>query len=196
MTDQPQDIFIANRPTRGDATRRRIVDAAIGEFKAVGVDKASIGEIARLAGVSRPTFYFHFSGKEQLLFELQHRLEQPIAALIEDCEDFRSTLHAFVRGLLRARQSVGCRQLFADMLLIYTKNTRDLPLDDQPLMYALAGKFSAAQASGELRKGLEPAQATLLYLSSIYGYLIGPGNKVDDQDCHDAMQVVSGLFCT
>lgn len=188
-------IDIANRPTRGDATRRKIVDAAISEFKAVGVEKASIAKIARTVGVSRPTFYFHFANKQQLLFELQHRLEEPIVVLVEDCDDFPSTLEAVLRGLVKARKSVGNRQLFSDMLLIYTKNTQELVMDDQPLLTVLEKKFIAAKACGELRDSLEPTQAALLYLSSLYGYLIGQGNQASDSECVDAMRVVSGLFC-
>jgi len=192
--DLLQDMGLAQRPTRGDATRRRIVDAAISEFKAAGVDGASISKIAREAGVSRPSFYFHFSSKEQLLLELQRRLEQPIALLIADCDSLGATLDVFVRGLMKARHSVGSRQLFADMLLIYSKNSRELPLDDQPLMFALAEKFTAASQSGELRRGLEPAQATLLYLTSIYGYLIGQSNRVTERECLRNLQQISSLF--
>jgi len=197
MSTTAQSIGIANRPTRGDATRRKIVDAAIREFKAVGVDKASIAKIAREVGVSRPTFYFHFADKKQLLFELQHRLEAPIVALIEDCKDFTSSLDAVARGLVRARASVGSRQLFADMLLIYAKGTVNTPtlMDDQPLLDALEKIFTAASTRGELRDGLESNQATLLYLSSLYGFLVGRGNVANDRECLAAMRVISSLFC-
>lgn len=195
MLEITNDIEIASRPTRGDVTRRKIVDAAISEFKTVGVEKASIAKIARTVGVSRPTFYFHFANKQQLLFELQHRLEEPIVILVEDCEDFPSTLDAVVRGLAKARKTVDNRQLFSDMLLIYTKNTQNIPMTDQPLLKALEKKFIAAKACGHLRDELEPTQAALLYLSSLYGYLIGQGNLADDIECTDAMQVVSSLFC-
>ena len=195
MLELTQEISIANRPTRGDATRRKIVDTAIREFKAVGVEKASIANIARQAGVSRPTFYFHFADKKQLLFELQHRLEEPIVVLIEDCEDFSSTLAAVVRGLAKARKSVGNHQLFSDMLLLYTKNTQDVPMDDQPLLRALEKRFIAAKNRGELREGLSPINATLLYLSSLYGYLIGQGRLASDRECAAALRMISSLFC-
>lgn len=195
MVEELKNIEIAGRPTRGDATRRKIFDAAISEFKAEGVEKASIAKIARTVGVSRPTFYFHFSNKQQLLFELQHRLEEPIVIVVESCETFSSALNAVVRGLTKARQSVGNRQLFSDMLLIYTKNNQELVTDDQPLLKTLEQKFIAAKACGQLRDGLEPNQAALLYLSSLYGYLIGRGNLASDIECADAMQVISSLFC-
>ena len=163
----------------------------------MGVEKASIAKIARTVGVSRPTFYFHFADKKQLLFELQHRLEAPIVALIQDSEDFTSSLDAVARGLLRARDSVGSRQLFADMLLIYAKDSRNVPIlmEDQPLLDALQKKFTVASTRGELRDNLEPNQATLLYLGSLYGFLVGQGNTAEDSDCLDAMRVISSLFC-
>lgn len=187
-------LTLSNRATRGDSTRQRIVDAAIREFKSSGFDRTSIGAIARAAGVSRPTFYFHFAGKEQLLFELQHHLEEPIVVLIEDSASFTGALSATVRGLVRARRSVGSRQLFSDMLLIYTKQTAMVALADQPLLNALLQKFQAAQEAAELRPKTEPMRASLLYLSSLYGYLIGQGRLESDEECIRGMQVISDLF--
>ena len=46
------------------------------EFRRVGVERASIGRIAETAGVSRPSFYFHFPTKDHVLLELQWTLEE------------------------------------------------------------------------------------------------------------------------
>jgi AcrR family transcriptional regulator len=48
-------------------TRRRIVEAARGEFVRLGYAKASMGGIARAAGVSRETVYHLLGGKAALL---------------------------------------------------------------------------------------------------------------------------------
>src|SRR3954470_14093464 len=46
--------------------RRQIVDAARSVFLSQGYDAASMGEIARAAGVSKGTLYVYFENKEQL----------------------------------------------------------------------------------------------------------------------------------
>jgi AcrR family transcriptional regulator len=187
-------LALAPRQTRGDETRRRIADAAIAEFKRVGVSEANIGNIAKAAGVSRPTFYFHFPTKEHILLELQRTLELPIIILLENVEGFSETLNMFVSGLMKARKSVGDKQLFSEMLLIYTKQAYDLPIDDQPLMLILAARFEDAAKKGELKEGIDPAKATLIYLTSVFGYFIGQGNIASDKESKEALQIISSLF--
>jgi AcrR family transcriptional regulator len=50
----------------GSAKRRQIVDGARRVFLAQGFDAASMGEIARTAGVSKGTLYVYFKSKEEL----------------------------------------------------------------------------------------------------------------------------------
>ena len=187
-------ITIPPRKTKGEETRRRIAEAALTEFKRVGVDNAVIGDIAEIAGVSRPTFYSHFPSKQHILLELQRSLEIPIGIVVEDADDLQSALQAVVRGIMRARKKVGDIQLFSDMMLIYTKGATDLPVDDQPLLFSLNEKFMQGKKNGQLRKHIEPAQAVLLYLTSVFGYLIGPGQFSGDKDCETALRQISKLF--
>src|SRR5438477_12556848 len=49
-----------------NAKRRQIVDGARAVFLAQGFDAASMGEIARAAGVSKGTLYVYFKNKEEL----------------------------------------------------------------------------------------------------------------------------------
>lgn len=52
------------------AKRRQIVDGARQVFLAQGFDAASMGEIARAAGVSKGTLYVYFESKEELFQSL------------------------------------------------------------------------------------------------------------------------------
>src|SRR4051794_32228087 len=49
--------------------RRAILDAAAPIFGNEGYERASVDAIAAAAGVSKPTIYSHFGGKEQLFRE-------------------------------------------------------------------------------------------------------------------------------
>lgn len=49
-----------------NAKRRQIIDGARGMFLAQGFDAASMGAIARAAGVSKGTLYVYFKSKEEL----------------------------------------------------------------------------------------------------------------------------------
>jgi AcrR family transcriptional regulator len=55
---------------RGEATRRKILDAAEEIFGEVGYHAASISEITRRAGVAQGTYYIYFHSKREVFVEL------------------------------------------------------------------------------------------------------------------------------
>lgn len=55
---------------RGEATRRRILDAAEAVFGELGYYEASVAEITRRAGVAQGTFYIYFHSKREIFIEL------------------------------------------------------------------------------------------------------------------------------
>ncbi len=69
---------VAAAPTSGvgeheaGAKRRQIMDGASEVFLDQGFDAASMGEIARRAGVSKGTLYVYFDSKEQLFEAVAH----------------------------------------------------------------------------------------------------------------------------
>nr|MDT0665246.1 helix-turn-helix domain-containing protein [Micromonospora sp. DSM 115978] len=60
--------------TRSRDTRRRLIRAALELWNERGFENAfeetTAEEIARAAGVSKGTFYFHFAHKEDILLEM------------------------------------------------------------------------------------------------------------------------------
>ncbi|HYB99879.1 MAG TPA: helix-turn-helix domain-containing protein [Candidatus Limnocylindrales bacterium] len=73
------------RPTRRDATREAILEAALRCFGRDGFRRTALDRVAREAGISRAALYLHFANKEELfraLVEDLHArsLEDAIAA--------------------------------------------------------------------------------------------------------------------
>jgi AcrR family transcriptional regulator len=70
------DVFELERPIASEAAdgakRRQIMDGARKVFLAQGFDAASMGEIARAAGVSKGTLYVYFDSKERLFEAIAH----------------------------------------------------------------------------------------------------------------------------
>jgi AcrR family transcriptional regulator len=70
------DTAVAARPapeaTEDSAKRRQIIEGARAVFMAQGFDAASMGEIARTAGVSKGTLYVYFDNKEELFETIVH----------------------------------------------------------------------------------------------------------------------------
>jgi AcrR family transcriptional regulator len=97
----------ANREER--TKRRQILNGAREVFLAMGFDGASMGEIARKAGVSKGTLYVYFTSKEELFEAITH--EQCIAqveglfAFDSDDHDVEAALtrlgHGYIKFLCR-----------------------------------------------------------------------------------------------
>jgi AcrR family transcriptional regulator len=58
------------RAQKWAATHQRIYDAALALFQEHGFDGVNVGQIAREAGVSVPTFYAHYASKEHVIMQL------------------------------------------------------------------------------------------------------------------------------
>ena len=63
-----ETMLIDRAPEASDdsAKRRQIVDGARSVFMARGFDAASMGDIAKAAGVSKGTLYVYFKDKDEL----------------------------------------------------------------------------------------------------------------------------------
>lgn len=61
------------RRLRGDVRREKILEAATRVFAERGFDGTSFGDIAKVAGITRPVVYDHFGSKEELHLVLLER---------------------------------------------------------------------------------------------------------------------------
>lgn len=57
------------RPKRGTITRRVILDTSAILFHEKGYDRTSLEDIASALSVTKPSLYYHFSSKEEILLE-------------------------------------------------------------------------------------------------------------------------------
>jgi AcrR family transcriptional regulator len=65
---------------RGEATRRKILDAAEEVFGQMGYYEASISEITRRAGVAQGTYYIYFRSKREIFAELVEDIGERLRA--------------------------------------------------------------------------------------------------------------------
>ncbi|MDT3681018.1 MAG: TetR/AcrR family transcriptional regulator [Truepera sp.] len=146
---------------RGEATRRKLLDAAEIEFGENGYVATSVSSITRRAGVAQGTFYLYFPGKADVLRELvQHMGRQLRRALSEATagvegrlEVERVGLEAFIRFSLEHQNlyKVVMESQFVDES-IYREYY-------QALADAYVVNLERAQAKGEIRPGDASAQA-------------------------------------
>src|ERR1700732_4979446 len=87
------------------AKRRQIMEGAREVFLAMGFDAASMGEIARKAGVSKGTLYVYFTSKEQLFEAITHAeckaQVEGLFAFDSDDHDVEAALTRLGRGYIK-----------------------------------------------------------------------------------------------
>lgn len=160
------------------ATRLRVFEAAVAEFRRVGCADAQIDAIARAAGVARGTFYFHFPSKEHVLLVLEQMLESQVATRLMDLRDsrpsVRTVLATAVEGILEVEAQVGDERLLRDILSIYVHRFPESEAVEQPfpLVVELEHQLAEAAERGLLRPGLSPGQLTVTFLTSVFGVLL------------------------
>jgi TetR/AcrR family transcriptional repressor of uid operon len=173
----PASPFVRSSPRERQraATRERLFAAALAEFRRQGVGRANVAEIARAAGVSRPSFYAHFPSLDHVLFELTWRLAQQIVRRLEGATGLRATLERLADALIDAELAVGDPALFREMISIFVRRPAAPEFDASriPVLGELMRRFAAARSAGELRPGMAPGQAARLCLSGVFGYLLG-----------------------
>ena len=86
-------------PQVDNAKRRQIMDGARRVFLAHGFDGASMGEIARAAGVSKGTLYVYFDSKETLFEALTLAERGSLAEALFRLDEHDPDVRAVLRGL-------------------------------------------------------------------------------------------------
>lgn len=89
------DTATDKRKARSEATRGRILDAAVSCFRQLGVDNTKMEDVAGEAAIGRATLYRHFSNQQELIRDVITREMSHIQTLIENalppgrpCEDY------------------------------------------------------------------------------------------------------------
>jgi AcrR family transcriptional regulator len=147
--------------TKGERTRRRLIELAIERFGERGYRGASVSEIARAAGLTQAAAYAYFPSKEGLF---DAAVDADAAAVIAEAHDFaRGTpanqlvpmllvaflgsieTHPLVRRVLGGQEPEALRRLI------------NLPALRQ-LTTSISERVRTAQAEGEVRPDLDPEQ--------------------------------------
>jgi len=82
--DESKSALATARSPRGDATRRRLLEAAVELLEEGGYAAASVAAIAERGGVAAGALYRHFPSKAELFVEVfRDMAEQELAALYE-----------------------------------------------------------------------------------------------------------------
>ncbi|HLZ21329.1 MAG TPA: TetR/AcrR family transcriptional regulator [Ktedonobacterales bacterium] len=106
-----ESLSLAPVTARGEATKRRILDAAEDVFGELGFYEASVSEITRRAGVAQGTFYIYYHTKRDIFVELVEDMGKRLrAAMREASEGAPSRVEAERRGFAAFFQFVAAHR--------------------------------------------------------------------------------------
>jgi AcrR family transcriptional regulator len=80
----PDSADNPEKPTKGQRTATRILDAAEDLFARRGYDGCSLRQIAESAGIQEPGLYNHFSSKQALYEAVLHRALDPMNQVLSE----------------------------------------------------------------------------------------------------------------
>jgi AcrR family transcriptional regulator len=166
---------VSSREQQREETRRRLYASALAIFRRDGVVAARTEDIAKAAGVSRGSFYFHFPTKEHVLLERMAETEREICAAVEQLPDdaaFTEVLAIINAELTRIWEHDP--QLLPELAGSALRFTATA-MDDQqatPLRALLSERFRVAAERGEISARLPPQLLGDFYLANILGGLL------------------------
>ncbi|HYX10389.1 MAG TPA: helix-turn-helix domain-containing protein, partial [Candidatus Acidoferrum sp.] len=152
-------------PGKGERTRQRLLEIAVRRFAVDGFRRTSVSDIAREAGLTPAAAYAYFAGKEGLF---QAAVDADAGALIEaarsaaaDGASAREQLFLFVAEL-RERVDVHplARRVLSGLEPEVVARLLTIP-SLVALTAALADELAEAQADGEIRPDVDPAEVAV-----------------------------------
>lgn len=181
-------------PTRGAATRARLLAAAREVVAEVGYPHATTKAIAAAAGVAEGTIYRHFPDKHALFLAAVVDANQPVIAWMTDLPNragnatLASNLHQALTQLASLRQHMLPLELAmltdpalaarrqAGIAALHTNGpalaAAVLPIPNPPAL--LAQYLTAEQQLGRIRADVDPTRAALTILATLLGIALLP----------------------
>jgi len=169
------------RQARSEATRRKILDAAVELFNDAGYASTGLGDIIERAELTKGALYYHFDSKEALATAV---IEDATATVFQAVGGLRSSGAPAMENLIHLSFVVG--DLIVDDAIVRTGSALMRTLgefsDVAVHTYLTLGELicalaRAASDEGDLRAGVDPDAAGELFVSAYLGIeLLSIGN--------------------
>ncbi len=169
-----QEGVKAKRVGRPPARERKpynldaLLDVAVRVFLERGYDGSSLDQVARAAGITKASIYYHARGKEDLLLRGVGRAFDALFAVLSEAEagggSALSRLKHVVRGTIEI--AIAMQPEVALLLRVRgnTRAERRVLQRRREFDHMISEMFARAQQEGGLRRDVEPRLATrLLY---------------------------------
>lgn len=166
-------------------TRELIVESAFACFGKQGLQKATIVDIAKHAGVSRSTIYEYFSDKASIVEACAEHASQRFYREMSKAMDRGGTLEDKLCSaavfVTQARRVIASEKYF-DEDAISLLLTKDAAVLLRECVEFFAPYLSAARLTGEVRKDLDIAAAGEWFARILFSLFSTPSSTLDMDD--------------
>ena len=161
---------------------QRLVVAAVDLFTEQGYDATTVAQIAERAGVTKSTFFRHFSDKRELLVAGQETLSTLLAEGIAEAPSDATPLEAVAAGLERASTAMGpANRELGPRLKAAVAASTELQERDALKSVGLAAAMTAALVGRGIADATAHLAAELGVLAFKRGYAQwSEGDRADD----------------
>ncbi|TAM70958.1 TetR/AcrR family transcriptional regulator [Mycobacterium sp.] len=175
------------------STRELIVESAFACFGKQGLQKATIVDIAKRAGVSRSTIYEYFSDKaaivEACAEHASERFYREMAKAIDRGSSLEDKLCSAAVFVTQARRVIASEKYF-DEDAISLLLTKDAAVLLRECVEFFAPYLSAARLTGEVRKDLDVDAAGEWFARILFSLFSTPSSTLDMDDPDVAAEFV------
>jgi AcrR family transcriptional regulator len=161
---------LTERDRQREETRRRVREVALDVIRRDGLSDARVDEMARLAGVSRGTVYFHYPTKEHVVAEVLGEAEGRIALALRELPrqaPLSAVLDAFCAAFVREWEREA--PLFPSVAAVAVRaaSTTMRSREQGAVLVALAGRFKGATERGELTGAMRARVIANVFLMNV-----------------------------
>jgi AcrR family transcriptional regulator len=172
----------ASALTQATDTRELIVESAYACFRKQGLQKATIVDIAKAAGVSRSTIYEYFSDKaaviEACAEHASERFYRDMSKAMEQGSSLEDKLSRAAVFVTQARRVIASEKYF-DEDAISLLLTKDAAVLLRECVDFFAPYLSAARLTGETRKDLDVEAAGEWFARILFSLFSTPSSTLD-----------------
>lgn len=161
--------------------RERLVVAAVDLFNERGYDDTTVAQIAARAGLTRSTFFRHFTDKRELLVAGQETLSNLLAEGVTEAPTNATPLEAVAAGLERAATAMGpVNRELGPRILAAVAASDELQERDALKSVGLAAALTAALVSRDIPELTAHLAAEMGVLAFKRGFADWSGADRDD----------------
>ncbi|GFG67027.1 TetR family transcriptional regulator [Mycobacterium kubicae] len=181
------------RQVRSEATRRKILDAAVDVFSEVGYAAAAWGTIIERTGMTKGALYHHFDSKEALASDIINEgADVMLRAFRNVCVSASPALENMIHGtfafasVLNSDKTVRAAEQLAAALSGFNEAAARSSVS---CVGEMAAEARRAIAEGDLRDDVDPEVLSESIIGALFGTRLlltamsgAPGSEIQNQD--------------